>query len=37
MSVTQIDLGDEAPNEVMRIAAVRTEKDAVNPRLAPIC
>ncbi len=30
MSVTQIDLDDEALGEVMRIAGVRTKKDAVN-------
>lgn len=30
MSVTQIDLDDDALNEVMRIAGVRTKKDAVN-------
>jgi Arc/MetJ family transcription regulator len=30
MSVTQIDLDDEALDEVMRIAGVRTKKEAVN-------
>lgn len=30
MSVTQIDLDDEALNEVMRIAGVHTKKEAVN-------
>ncbi|BBZ27331.1 hypothetical protein MMAD_16260 [Mycolicibacterium madagascariense] len=30
MAVTQIDLDDEALAEVMRIAGVRTKKDAVN-------
>lgn len=30
MSVTQIDLDDDALEEVMRIAGVRTKKDAVN-------
>jgi Arc/MetJ family transcription regulator len=30
MSVTQIDLDDVALNEVMRIAGVRTKKEAVN-------
>lgn len=30
MSVTQIDLDDEALTEVMRIAGVHTKKDAVN-------
>lgn len=30
MSVTQIDLDDEALAEVMRIAAVHTKKEAVN-------
>jgi len=30
MSVTQIDLDDEALTEVMRIAGVHTKKEAVN-------
>lgn len=30
MSVTQIDLDDDALDEVMRIAGVRTKKEAVN-------
>lgn len=30
MSVTQIDLDDEALAEVMRLAGVRTKKEAVN-------
>lgn len=30
MSVTQIDLDDDALNEVMRIAGVHTKKEAVN-------
>lgn len=30
MSITQIDLDDEALDEVMRIAGVRTKKEAVN-------
>lgn len=30
MSVTQIDLDDEALADVMRIAAVHTKKEAVN-------
>lgn len=30
MSVTQIDLDDDALSEVMRIAGVHTKKDAVN-------
>lgn len=30
MAVTQIDLDDEALNEVMRIAGVHTKKEAVN-------
>lgn len=30
MSVTQIDLDDEALDEVMRIAGVHTKKEAVN-------
>ena len=30
MSVTQVDLDDEALDEVMRIAGVRTKKEAVD-------
>lgn len=30
VSITQIDLDDEALDEVMRIAGVRTKKEAVN-------
>ncbi|MCB0927500.1 MAG: type II toxin-antitoxin system VapB family antitoxin [Mycobacterium sp.] len=30
MAVTQIDLDDDALEDVMRIAGVRTKKDAVN-------
>lgn len=34
MSVTQIDLDDEALAEVMRLAGVRTKKEAVNLALS---
>lgn len=36
MAVTQIDLDEEALAEVMRIAGVRTKKDAVNYALREI-